>query len=877
MARDALAGSAAPGGGNAWRGTTCRPISSRLFAGRAAFLVGQSVDKYEQREALQQLQRYLSDNIAPMIFADSMDTLLATPPEYISAQIVAWVASLHGGDSQLATADYLFHAAKKFHLLGELELLPREQVAAFLRTVKPYLLRACPDQDRGSLATDFDNLELSQGAEAPSVMGHIHRPGGGETSRGSSVRVERPGEAGPVAGGGGESIAKGFLKGLRRVNMLLERLGGGAEAPAGPAGAATLSGSAEGQTLVARIVAETADRATSADELHGSLDELRSQGLQIDAGQILRLLAHNLPNWAPPPTADQGTPAPQGAARAMGQLVTMSRTAGEKAQRFQELVTSAVEEFNGGSLGRAVTMIDLGERLAESNAVDASTLTSAQSRAYDALDQVKLREYLEDEDKHHLLRRVMSFFPRFAPGELFAELENESNRDRRRFLLMVLNAQAEATRNAALEKLHEVVAGEASYPWFFERNLVYLLRTTRRPADAPADPEIDVLVPMSELEGPLPLVREALATLGQIQYERAVTALVARVSELEDALLGRRQLPHNEDELRALLDSVVGMLARSPVKEARRCVIQHGLKRQPQLGNTLARMSKLSGQDLSDDRPVVDRLIRGLRDELPTKVLGLTVISGRKARNVERIIQALSGTDLPVVREVLSEVAESYSGQEFASVAARALTQLGTISHTDEAPSAALIGDLDLFGLPSLLQNISDSQLTGTLTVLDSDGRTAASVALDTGFMTNAEAGSLRDEMAIYQLLEKPVRGRFVFMKQEPSRGADPKHPGGKPVAPMLFEGIRRYDELMRAAAVAPDGARFRSTGKRPTNLADEPNTDLVKGIWKRALEGATPEGLEQEVPVDSYRVRRLLEHWLGEGSLELHDQGGAA
>jgi hypothetical protein len=81
----------------------------------------------------------------------------------------------------------------------------------------------------------------------------------------------------------------------------------------------------------------------------------------------------------------------------------------------------------------------------------------------------------------------------------------------------------------------------------------------------------------------------------------------------------------------------------------------------------------------------------------------------------------------------------------------------------------------------------------------------------------------------------------------------------------------------MRAAALAPDTARFRSTGKRPTNVADESNTDLVKNIWKRALEGATPEVLERELPVDSYRVRRLFEHWLGEGSLELHDQSGVA
>lgn len=835
-------------------------------------MAGQSTDQYEQREALQQLQRYLSDSIAPMIFADSMDTLLASPPELTASQIVAWVASVHHGDAELATADYLFHAAKKIHLLGELELMPREQIAAFLNLLRPHLLGACPEPDRGSLATDFDNLELSQGAEPSSAaVGHIHRGGGSEIARGPSVRAERRTEGDAPASS--ESLTKGFLQGLRRVNLLLDRMAGRAESAAGLPMAGGHSGLVEAPTMVARILTETAERATNAAELEGSIEELRGQGLQIDPTQLLKLLAHNLPDWAPPAAAASGVPEPQSAARAMGQLVAMSSSPREKSHRFFDLVNSAVEEFNEGSLGRAVTMIDLAERLAESNEVDVATVTAAHSRAYDNLEEKRLREYLEDESKHHLLRRVMRFFPRFAPAELFAELEIESNRDRRRYLLMLLSAQADRTRQAALESLQEVVAGNSSVPWYFERNLVYLLRTTRRPSDAPVDPEVDVLIPMAELEGPLPLVKEALATLGQIQHDRAVTALVARVSEIEDALLGRRQLPHDEQDLRALLDSVVTMLARSPAREARRCVIQHGLRRQPQLGDTLSRMSKLSGQDLSEDRAAVDRLVRGLREELPTKVLGLTVISARKSRSIERIIQAMSGTNAPPIRDALAEVAQAFAGQQFADTAAKTLSQLGLTGHTDEAPSAALTGDLGLFGLPSLLQNLSDSQLSGVLTVLGDDGQSVASVTLVSGLMLEAEAGQLRSEVAIYQLLERPARGRFVFVKQETEGGPEPRVPGAKPVAPILFEGIRRYDEFMRAAAIAPDNARFRSTGQRPTNVEEEPNTDMVKDVWKRMLEGGTPAEVEGELPVDSFRVRRLFEHWLGEGSIEVVDE----
>ncbi len=830
----------------------------------------------EQREALQQLQQYLSDNIAPMIFAESLDSLFSLDPQLIASQIIAWVASLHNTSGDLATADYIFHAAKKLHLLGELELIPLEQAAGCVEALRPHLLQACPEPDRAGLANDFDNLHLSQGADSTTGIGHVHRPGGQEVARGASVRKQDTSES-PQAGAD-QALSQGLLEGLGRVNKMLSNLttrsaasgaqaaGEGVSATTGPLSS---EGGATEQTLVARIVTEAADNATNAGQLNGSLVELRNQGLQISPDTIVRLLARNLPDWAPPPLQGDVPAEPQGAVRAMRQLITMSASSGEKAQRFQDLVASAVDEFNKGSLGRAVTMVDLAERMAESDEVEASIVTAAHSRAYDQIDQKVLRQFVEDEDKHHLLRRVLGFFPHFAPSEIFAELEMSDSRERRRFLLMVLNAMGESTREAALETLEAGIRGEASYPWFFERNLIYLLRTTKRPASETPDREIDVLIHMSDLKAPMPLVREALATLGQIQHDRAITALAARVSELEDALIGTGELPHEEDDLRSLLDSVISMLARNPSKAARRCVVTHGVKRQPQLGDTSARLSKLAGQNLADDRPAVDRIVRALREDLPTKVLGLTVVTGKRAKAVERIIKALSGTDTPEVRGVLSEISQNFSGQKFADAAARTMAQLGAEVHEDEAPSAALTGDLELFGLPSLLQNLSDSQLSGTLSVVDPSGQNAATLVLTAGYLLSAEMGQLKGETAVYQLLERPARGRFIFVREDSEAQADGSVPGAKPVAPMLFEGIRRYDEFMRAASLAPDDATFTTTGQKPTNLEDEPNTDLVRDVWQRILKGDTPVAIESEMPVDCFRVRRLVEHWVTEGSLE--------
>jgi hypothetical protein len=497
---------------------------------------------------------------------------------------------------------------------------------------------------------------------------------------------------------------------------------------------------------------------------------------------------------------------------------------------------------------------------------------TVRAKARGALDDKQLRTLAEDEDSHYLLRRMMSFFPQLAPDELFIELEEEESRDRRRLILLLLSAQGEAARTAALEALQGAVSGERSFPWFVERNLVYLLRTIDRPEDAPVEVEVDVLIHQSELDNPLPLIREAMATLGQLDSERVVQTLVARVNEIEDALVGDRQIPHGEEEAQSLLDTALTMLARTGTPEARRCLAAHGLKRQPQLGNTFARLTKLGSQDLSDDSTTVNRLVQALREELPTKVLGVSVGGRRKAENAERLIEALSGTDIPVVREAFTDIGKRYSNQPLGDAALQALDRMGRTELPEEASTAALAGDLGLFGLPSLLQNLSDSQLTGVLTVLDAVGNTAASIQLESGLIRRAETGHLHGDSACYQLLEKPILGRFVFVESEPESDINMEKGAAKQIQPLLFEGIRRYDEFMRAVSLAPDTARFKATDRKPTKVPDEPNMDLLKSVWYKAAEGATPEECEVEFPVDSFRVRRLFEHWVTEGALALQE-----
>ena len=182
--------------------------------------------------------------------------------------------------------------------------------------------------------------------------------------------------------------------------------------------------------------------------------------------------------------------------------------------------------------------------------------------------------------------------------------------------------------------------------------------------------------------------------------------------------------------------------------------------------------------------------------------------------------------------------------------------------------SVTLSGDLALFGLPNVLQNLSDAGVTGAIKILDAEGGEKAEIRLADGNLISARVGELKNDDAVYQLLERPVKGRFVFVNEEHLGGGQPPPESSMVMMSLLLEGMRRYDEFNRALALIPDDARFKSTGKKPSDVKEDSDPKLAKAVWGQAVRGVPPSVCESEIPTDSFRIRRLYEHWVTEGAL---------
>jgi uncharacterized protein DUF4388 len=797
------------------------------------------------REALTELELYLSDTLPPLVVAGSAHLLLRYPPELVASAIRSWTGSQYSKGSQGASvSDYLFHAVKKIQMFGEFRLVPQDILQKYLEGLKPLVLAYCPEEERALLKENLVRLAETKSASTSAAVATLHRPTVGPRGAPGDARILEE-----------ETSRRRFSLYLHRLESLAQQA---LKSSSGPA-------------VLSETLAAAARGSQTAGEVEGYLSKLRDLGLPVGTADVFRALASSLPAWAMPSSAawQQSAP-PSPALDAMRRMVEEAQDPREGARRFQELVHAAVERFNEGSLPQAVSTLEAAEQLVADKKVDAGTVEIARRKGDETIDADRLKAFAESPAQHTALRKFLGFFAALSPDGLLDQLAREDKRERRRLLLTLLEVHGEPARAKAFQSLAVPFREISHEEWYFRRNLLYLLRRIPRPPEARLEEEVEVTVRHAQLRLPPLLLRETIANLAQLKHEKSELALVQLLVDLEKALARPSGATVEPKELLLLLDRVAAALARLGTPGARRALLDHGLKKDPKLGDPAARLSELSGFDLSEDSELVGRLLEVLKSNLPFKLFGLALHQNDQL--LLRITEALSGTPAASVRSAFEEIVSRFPDKEISKAAARALSGFRRASAAGAggaaaAGTASLAGDVEIFGLPALLQSLSDTGVSGSLTLRDPRGGVFGELRLQKGKLHACQTGPLSGEDAFYQLLERPAPGQFQFVKS--SDALEETGPGSlKEIMPLTLEAMRRYDELRQASALVPDGTRLKPTDVRPAPHPGEKDGMLQKTLWARVSRGATPLECEAETRTDAYRIRRLLAHWVEQGAL---------
>lgn len=796
--------------------------------------------------ALAELHQYLADQLPPLVVADSIEILVNHPAELTASAIFNWTLSHLRTDRTSSATDYLYHAVMKLHLMGEYKLISQETLAPFLISLKQALLEYCPQEEREQFQLNLERMGHAR-TETSSHLEVLFRP---TTSQKTQTETEPARDA----------DIKRFQHLMQRLEKRLSVLGPD-------------NSTAGQEEVVAQALAEAARSASETVELNEMLDHLRRLGIQAGSDDLFRVLGRNLPGWSLPNNPEVQIPEDSNL-QAMHRIIAKAPDTQQVSERFHQLIRSSVERFNEDSLVQAVSMLDLARKIIDAKEVTPVMVEIARSKGHENVDADKLRKYAEVPGQHPVLRKFLNFFTAFSPQGLLETLRLEKKRDKRRVLLLLLECHGELTRAAALEQLVAMPVQMDRDEVYFRRNLIHLIR--RIPPSPKESPKrvLDTILPYIELHWPPVVVKEALAFLAQSKQEGVEHTLIRLLHEIEKMLQNDKKTPLHKETF-SILDRVISALCRVGTSNARREVIEHAFQRRPELGNSIARLSELSNYDLSDDFSTLDRLMKALKANLPLKRLG--IVLSQRDEKCRYIVEALAGTPVPHVRSALEDLAQQYpdlqTGQAAAKVKvvaelpATTVVKQRPVETTVATPVVSLMGDLDLFGLPSLVQNLSDSQLTGTLSLKNPEGEIFATLILDQGKLRYCRNGILSGESAFYQLFEKPRKGTFEFARSvQEGIVIESSFPE---MLPMMLEAMRRYDELQNARAIVPDNLSLKAKEARPLPLPEEKDGLLFRNLWNAVQRGTTPLECEETVEVDSYRIRRLLAHWMESGIIE--------
>ena len=791
----------------------------------------------ELRSAIQEIEEYLADRVPPLMVADSVAVFVEAPVEGAAGELRAWAERQQAVQPDLPLADLLFHAIHKLSAIGEFELVDGPSLLAFLSAVGAMLAETCPpgegrDRFRRGLA-------------------HLGESEMGRTGPFESTHAAGPFRAEPALPLGSAT------SGRRRLSFLEQRLQ--REVAAGGAAAEIAR-----RRIASQAITSAAIEARDERELQDHLRRLRAAGVESGAQQVFRSLGRELADWAMPKevvsdTVDLGPP---NEVQAMKKIVSLPEDPIEVARRYRHLVSVATEQFNEGNLGRAVQMFELAAKLASEKKVEGGFMEPILRKGHEALDEKRLRQYMDRPDRHAQLQSVMAFFgPGLGAATLLDQLETEERRDRRRLLLDLLVVQGDAARSLARARLEASLETAASD--FGRRNWIYLLRLVPRPAGDPIEVEVGAVARFATPDNPAFLAKEALTHLGQTRHPRAGQALVSLLKRWE-AELERDDLDERaRGEGFASLDRIGSALARQGGRSGWLALVEHALSGRPELGDTVARLADLGAHDLSSSPEAVEALVAEIRERLPRGVLGRLV--GRKGQDLPTLVGALAGTRTPAVRTLLEEVHKRYPGQDAGRAAARALE--APPAATAPAAVAGHSGELDPYSLPALLHRLAQGQAHGTLNLLPREGGGApATIGLSHGCAVSARWAQRQGAEAVYQLFERPFAGSYAF----DTAAAPPAGESLPDLSSLVKEGVRRARELQRTSAVVPEDLPLEATGVAPGTVVEEPDYDLIVALWEKACARVSVRQMETDLSADAFRVHRPLAQWLEEGALRI-------
>jgi hypothetical protein len=499
----------------------------------------------------------------------------------------------------------------------------------------------------------------------------------------------------------------------------------------------------------------------------------------------------------------------------------------------------AVAFFNDDFLPQSCQMMDLvGELCAER---EFTFENSARLQAkFELFSTKKIDEYSVTKPARILIGDILSRFSGWYPEKLLERLYTEEDRRTRRVMLSVLEAYGGRIYPMLIHQLEHCTA---QTPWYYIRNLIYLLGRVVTPEKAERERALALTEAHLKPGNMRQVNLQSVATFTFIGGDSAVTKLIAKLAEFK-----KFDDPQSVEIASKIALALIGL----DDPRAMEVALDHGLK--DWNNEYVERFSQTFFTP-----PTIGYLTKRIRTEM-TKIRRTFSLLGNPEA-ASNLLKCISHQRTDEVTALCEEITKSISARSPLHQ-----TAANILANTSAFPPAVAV-DRNLNRLliqkniPEALIYAWEGGLTGHFSIQLTDG-TECRIDVANGTVTHASVPAfyLESDNAFYWLFMLDPRdvGLAYFTTNTPP---EPKNILLETWF-LLHEALLQRSELKQisSAAIQPN-SKFSQRKVNPAlvNFKDSPEPAKCKVVWDALVDNPDMEKLQQQTRFGKYELYKLL------------------
>ncbi len=515
-----------------------------------------------------------------------------------------------------------------------------------------------------------------------------------------------------------------------------------------------------------------------------------------------------------------------------------------------QMLDLGIALFNDDFLYQSVQIFAIIRELRSEHKLKLEDLKKFQDKA-EQFSMQKLEDCASSRAGCLLVKQIINLFTYWQPRRVLAQLQIEENRRVRRFLLKVLECYGKEIYSLLLSELS---TKSHTLPWWYARNLIYLLGRIGCDSEAIKNQAVEQLSSYWQPKAQRQLVNQIVSTLGAIGTDLACERLAERMKLIESQI--------DSDKLSAeIYQKIIPSLFAIESERSIELALESA-QRQEQLAQYLDKFPKIYLSDRT-----IQYVANKIRKEIQ-KIKYTFSLLGDKETSLEllKLIRHMSNDP---VKTLCREIVKSLPAKnKLTQEAEKILTQntpLPLFSRDHGLQKLAIVKNI-----PEIVCYILEVAATGKLAIRTTDG-VEYEVDFEKGLAMRAFVRSfyLEGENAFYWGFLLDTRDiDTIYFNSPPSRtDVNLNHS----IEDLICEGLVQRGQVLQIAGsyISPESQfRQKQVNTYYTNFNNTDSPEKYQRVWDALASNTDIATLQQVTYLSKHDVYKIVFYFLKQNML---------